>query len=130
MAEFNFIKNKANIAVESFFSKLFEIRNTLYLSHLRQYDAKLSTHLALDDAQEGVNKNTDRLIELYFGLYGPFDFKSPECSSSKELISYTETAYNYVKSNRHIFVDSALLQICDDIQEVLGVLLYKLKYVK
>lgn len=127
MSEFNF-KKKSEPA--QFFQKLFEIKNTLYLSHLRQYDEKLSTHLALCDANNSLSNLVDRIVELYFGLYGTFDFKSPECGPSREPISYVETSYRYIKTNRDIFSDSSILQIIDDIQETLGTLLYKLKFVK
>lgn len=127
MTTFNF---KKTVSPTGYFSKLFEIRNTLYLCHLRQYDEKLSTHLALDEAQEGIQDLIDRLVETYFGLYGTMDFNSPESSPTRDILSYTQSSHDFVKSNRSLFTDSSLLQIIDDIQEVLSKLLYKLKFVK
>lgn len=112
------------------FNKLFEIRDTLHLTHLYQADRKLSTHLALGSAYESILDLVDQLVECYSGLYGQQDISIPSSTRTDNPMKYLMTSYQSIETMRKGISESFLQNIIDEIQAEIARTLYKLKFVQ
>ena len=112
------------------FSKLFEIRDTLHLTHLYQEDFKLSTHLALGEAYDAILGLTDELVECYTGIYGRVEISIPASSKTSDPLKYLQSAYQSIEVMRKSVSETFLQNIIDEIQAALARTLYKLRFVK
>jgi len=128
MAKYNFINRDTNTA-SSFFSKLFEIRDTTHLIHLNQPDKTLATHLALGDLYEGLLGLTDELIETYQGLHGTVSIVTSQAKVQSPF-QYVKDSYDWIDQNRGMFKESFLQNQIDEIQQLLAKTMYKLQFVK
>lgn len=121
-----------NPELESFFGKLFEVKNFAHLIHLRQPKLDLATHLSLGDFYEQLTNLADELIESYQGAYGLVNFSFTVPSTQVDCCDYIQNFFDYLTKTK-IFIkpeDSWLLNQKDEITQLTAKTLFKLKYVK
>ena len=114
---------------EDFFSKLFEAVSTAKTIHLYQKDKNGFTHLAMENLYEKLSDISDTFYESYSGLYGTTLFTFSSKLGDTNALTYVQSVYNYIDTNRNLFVESFLQNEIDEMQALLAHTMYKLKYV-
>lgn len=115
---------------DAFFSKMFEVRDALHLTHLYQADYSLSTHLALEEAYSAILPILDGMIEGYTGLYYPPNLQLKSTVRIKDPIAFAKNTYTLVNSSVTLFSDSWIRNEMDELAKIFAMLLYKLQYVR
>ena len=112
---------------EQFFSKLFELRDTTHLLHLKT--KSYSQHMALGGFYDTILGIADGIIEGYQGIYGlvKFDVKS---FNTEDPISYLKDSYRWIESNRSMFKESWIQNEIDTVQASIASTIYKLVNLK
>lgn len=115
---------------EEYFSKLFQIRDSLHFTHLEQRTESFAQHIALEEIYKGILPIIDGLVEGCSGLMGKkFSLKSGGASLDNPLV-FLEDSYIYLNSYSIIFQHSWMKNEIDEICKILAIGLYKLKFVK
>lgn len=117
------------MTVPEFFGKLFSFRDQIHLTHLRQPDKKLSTHLALNDLYDELLGLIDEIIETYQGVYGIQNIEIP-MSKSGVPIDIVNSLYSMIQGNRSLFIESWIQNQLDELATITAKTLYKLKFVQ
>ena len=121
--------NPQSLSPLALFTELFSARDVFHLTHLRQLDGKYATHIALQDAYEQILPLIDGLVEKWFALYGVHDFPIKPSNPSEDILSYTQDLMFTIEYSKQNFTWGMFRSILEDIQEVVGTLIYKLKHV-
>jgi hypothetical protein len=106
--------------VAEFFGKISQIRDIAHVTHLRQPDKKLSTHLALKTVYKKMPELVDQVIESYQGVYGLVDYTIPESKATIDPVNFIQENYDYISYNRYIFNDTWLQNMIDEIAALLA----------
>lgn len=108
----------------TFFSKLFEARDTAHLLHLKNFS--FAKHIALNEFYDEILELIDGLVESYQGIYG---IQEIEIVSSKvsDPIEYLTDFYNYIETNKLQFRESWIINEIDNISKLTAQTLFKLK---
>ena len=122
-------KNSKSVKPGEFFGYLFCTRDALHLTHLAQPDKTLATHLALNDAYDGILDFIDDLVEKYQGIYGIVPIIIPETKASTNPLDLVMEKYKWIQEYRGIFTESWIQNIIDQIADLLAKTLYKLRFV-
>jgi len=118
------------VNIDQFFSKLFEARDVLHLTHIKSPKMSYAQHEALGGAYEDMVSIVDGLIEGYTGLYYCPKIKLVEVSYVEDPLKYAESFYEMLKEGRSLFADSWILSEIDVLMKIFAILIYKLKYLK
>jgi DNA-binding ferritin-like protein len=84
-------------------------------------------HIALDQALSCLTKSLDSIVETTYAIVGDIFIVVPETCVPKNIVQYATEFYNYVDSGKELFEEDFSESLCDDIQEALQQLLYRLK---
>lgn len=115
---------------KEYFQKLFEIRDTLHVTHLMQPDRTLATHLALGEIYDGILPIVDGIVEGYSGVTGMvMNIPILATRPTDNPYEYVSDAYNYVTGHAGMF-PSFIRNEIDNIAKILAVGMYKMKFVK
>lgn len=118
------------VNIDQFFSKLFEARDILHLTHIKSPQLSYAQHKALGHAYEDMIGIVDSLIEGYTGLYYCPKIKLVEVCYVENPLKYAESFYKMLKEGRNLFADSWILNEIDELMKIFAKLIYKLKYLK
>lgn len=122
--------NIVQASPETFFGKLFQIRDVAHLTHLRQPNKSGWQHSALNTLYEDVLDQIDSLVEAYQGIYGLLDITIPESKSVQEPISFIQEMYSCIQKDRYLFTDSWIQNEIDNLCKLLAQTMYRLKFVQ
>lgn len=109
----------------TFFSKLFEARDTSHLIHLKT--TSYSSHKALNEFYDEILELIDELVESYQGIYGIQEIETTP-SKVTDPIEYLTDFYNYIETNKLQFKESWVINEIDNISKLTAQTLYKLKF--
>lgn len=123
-------KYNKTVSPESFFAKIFNMRDVVHLTHLKQLSKNGWEHKALNEFYDEILDLIDDIVESYQGVYGIIDITIPEAKASTDILYFLTDMYNCVESDRYIFKESWIQSEIDLISKALAKTIYKLKHVK
>lgn len=111
-------------------SLLFEVTTQAHISHLQSNS--YAAHKAMNELYDGLPDLLDRFVEAYQGFYGKIvEYNgTTTVQNNIDFLNYLTKKYNEVEMMRMNFSKGSLLQIIDDICELMGSTIYKLKFLK
>lgn len=128
------LNNQAkSLSPSDFFGKLFQIRDSIHLSHLNVSGiGSYASHKALNEFYDEILDLTDDLIESYQGKYGRVNITIPESKTNlnhieaiKQLVNLTDNGSLY-----NSFTETFIQNQLDEISKLCYQTLYKLEELK
>lgn len=108
--------------------KMFSFNSSLKLYHWHVTGkASYAQHMALDQALDDLSDTIDRITETTYALNGDINIVIPETKLPTDIIKHCESFYEYMESQRALFVEPMTQAIIDDYNEGIQQLLYRLK---
>lgn len=108
---------------------LLTVRTQAQLLHWGTY--KFSTHMALADLYDGLDKLTDEFAELLMGINDSLDFSTQQISHvvefSVEPKEFISQVIEIFKSSRSLFFDTSVQNKFDEILGLLNTTKYKIE---
>lgn len=124
--------NKPNNKVGEFFGKLFQIRDSIHLTHLSVKGiGSFAVHLALNDYYEELLDLIDSLVESYQGKYGIISIDIPSSKKVDPIVCLKELATLTDDGNAYtMFKETWIQNQLDEISQLTYQTLYKLENLK
>ncbi|MDR2009061.1 MAG: DUF5856 family protein [Bacteroidales bacterium] len=117
--------------VGKFFGNLYSFNSSLKLYHWHVTGpGSYAEHMALDQAIDELSPSIDSIVETSYAMFGDIEIIIPETKLPKNIIKHAEDFYKYIEDSRDLFKENFSLAICDNLQQAIQQLLYRLKRLK
>ncbi len=116
---------------ESFFAMLLHSLDYFRLFHLSSTGhGSYVEHISTQEFYEKTHPIVDKLIESTQGIDGLLELTIPQTKILSNIHEFSTLLFQFIETNRKIFLYSFQQSLLDEIQLNLSLLNYKLKYLK
>jgi DNA-binding ferritin-like protein len=112
----------------NFLGKVYSYNTGLKLFHWHVTGpGSYAQHIALDQAIDSLTESLDSIVETTYAVLGDITIVVPETKVPDDIVTYATDFFNFIDSGRELFKENFSESLCDDLQEALQQLLYRLK---
>ncbi|MCD7971703.1 MAG: DUF5856 family protein [Candidatus Azobacteroides sp.] len=120
--------SSSNAEIAVFLGELYAFNVSLKLFHWHVTGpGSYAKHMALDQAIDSLSEALDSIVETSYALLGDLPIVVPETRVPGDIVQHVSDFYQEINEKRNLFKEDFTESLCDDFQEAIQQLLYRLK---